>query len=83
MKQWVKETMTERVIRQLAKKFHWFDPVVTTAEYLSIHYEKDLPRGGHGEKTPPRLLRFGRSASQAMADGGARSSQYMKMRHST
>ena len=40
------ETMTERVIRQLAKKFRYFDAVVTSnLKYLSIHYKKDLPPG--------------------------------------
>ena len=58
MKQWAKETMTERIIRQLAKKFHWFDPVVTTAGYLSIHYEKDLPPGRTRRENPDKVAKI-------------------------
>ena len=68
MKQWVKETMTERVVRQLAKKFHWFDPVVTTAGYLSIHYEKDLSRGRTRRENPVKVAKI-RQVSKPGHDG--------------
>ena len=43
MRQWTTETMTERVIRQLAKKFRYFDAVVSTAqEKRSIYYSLSI-----------------------------------------
>ena len=79
MRQWATETMTERVIRQLAKKFRYFDAVVSTAqEKRSIYYSLsiyDKQQQNPHRRDPTRLLGFGSSRRQAMKPPGTRSSQ--------
>ena len=63
------EPLSERVIKQLAKKFHYFDVIAKIdSKSLSIHYKKNLPPGRTQRLSPVKVAKI-RQVSKPGYDG--------------